>query len=66
MLENSAKGSVGSVAAIAFRIIAAICARGETPFLHVFTSNQGAIALYRALGFVDRREMQLLVLGASN
>lgn len=44
-------------------LIASIAARGETPFLHVFTSNHGAIALYRTLGFVDRREMRLTVLG---
>src|ERR1700761_8553656 len=42
-------------------LIAAISARGETPFLHVFTSNQSAIALYRKLGFVDRHEMRLAV-----
>lgn len=44
-------------------LISAICARGETPFLHVLTSNRNAIALYRALGFVDRRVMHLLTLG---
>lgn len=44
-------------------LIAAISARGETPFLHVFTSNQNAIRLYRTLGFIDRREMHLTVLG---
>jgi predicted GNAT family acetyltransferase len=43
-------------------LIAAISARGETPFLHVFTSNQSAIALYRKLGFVDRHEMHLAVI----
>jgi predicted GNAT family acetyltransferase len=42
-------------------LIAAISARGETPFLHVFKSNQSAIALYRKLGFVDRHEMHLAV-----
>jgi len=43
----------------------AIRARGETPFLHVLTTNLNAIALYRALGFVDRREMHITVLGRS-
>jgi predicted GNAT family acetyltransferase len=43
-------------------LISAICARGETPFLHVIASNQSAIALYRTLGFVERREMHLTVL----
>ncbi|WP_028224111.1 GNAT family N-acetyltransferase [Paraburkholderia ferrariae] len=53
----------GHAAGLMKRLIASIGARGETPFLHVVTSNQGAIALYRALGFVERREMNLLVLG---
>ncbi|WP_321913403.1 GNAT family N-acetyltransferase [Paraburkholderia sp. J11-2] len=44
-------------------LVASICARGETPFLHVLTSNHGAIAIYRALGFGERREMHLTVLG---
>lgn len=43
-------------------LIASIRERGETPFLHVLASNQGAIALYRNLGFVVRREMILTVL----
>ena len=30
--------------------------RGETPFLHVMRSNEGARALYRRMGFVDVRE----------
>jgi predicted GNAT family acetyltransferase len=47
-------------------LISSINARDEVPFLHVFTSNHGAIALYRTLGFVDRRQMHLLVLGAAN
>jgi predicted GNAT family acetyltransferase len=46
-------------------LIAAISARGETPFLHVFASNQSAIALYRKLGFVDRHEMHLAVIGGA-
>ncbi|MEI9963878.1 MAG: GNAT family N-acetyltransferase [Caulobacteraceae bacterium] len=38
------------------RLVAArILARGETPFLHVYASNTGAIALYEALGFRLRR-----------
>ena len=34
--------------------------RGETPFLHVESSNRRAIDLYRALGFVRRVEYPLL------
>ena len=34
-----------------------IVARGETPFLHSYASNAGAIALYEKLGFRVRREV---------
>ncbi|QGZ65434.1 GNAT family N-acetyltransferase [Paraburkholderia acidisoli] len=44
-------------------LIATIRERGEVPFLHVLTSNQGAIALYRTLGFVERAELHLTVIG---
>jgi predicted GNAT family acetyltransferase len=44
-------------------LIAALCARGETPFLHVLVSNPGAASIYRALGFVERRALHLTVLG---
>jgi predicted GNAT family acetyltransferase len=39
-----------------------ISARSELPFLHVFSSNHAAIALYRKLGFTLRRRMHLAVL----
>jgi predicted GNAT family acetyltransferase len=45
------------------RIVAArILARGETPFLHAYADNAGAIALYEALGFKLRSPMTLTVL----
>ena len=37
--------------------------RSETPFLHAFSSNMPAIALYQRLGFVLRRQVHLAVLG---
>jgi predicted GNAT family acetyltransferase len=46
-------------------LISTIRARGETPFLHVLDSNHGAIALYRTLGFGDRRAMHLTLLEAA-
>ncbi|MPV69338.1 GNAT family N-acetyltransferase [Burkholderia sp. BE17] len=53
----------GLAARLIRALIAAIGARSETPFLHVLTSNRVAIERYLALGFVVRREMNLLVLG---
>jgi predicted GNAT family acetyltransferase len=39
-----------------------ILARGETPFLHAYAHNTGAIGLYQALGFALRSEMTMQVL----
>ena len=36
-----------------------ILARGETPFLHVYAANIGALRLYEALGFKIRRTIML-------
>ena len=43
----------------------AIQQRGEQPFLHAWTSNQAAIALYQRLGFAFRTVVQVAVLGRS-
>ncbi|MGZ3271293.1 MAG: GNAT family N-acetyltransferase [Croceibacterium sp.] len=40
-----------------------ISARGEIPFLHVFTDNDSAIALYRRQGMEIRRRLHVTVLG---
>jgi predicted GNAT family acetyltransferase len=40
-----------------------ISARGEIPFLHVFSDNAGAIALYRRQGMEIRRRLHVTVLG---
>lgn len=37
-------------------------ARGETPVLHVMSSNEGAIALYRRMGFDAHRESVVRVI----
>lgn len=39
-----------------------IIARGETPFLHSYSTNTGAIALYERLGFVLRRQVTVTML----
>ena len=43
-------------------LASSIAGRSEIPFLHVFSSNHAAIALYRKLGFALRRRMHLAVL----
>jgi ribosomal protein S18 acetylase RimI-like enzyme len=43
-------------------LMRAIRDRGETPFLHVFTENRHAAALYDKLGFVHRRSLAVTVL----
>jgi len=40
-----------------------ITARGEIPFLHVFSDNTSAIALYRRQGMEIRRRLHVTVLG---
>ena len=39
-----------------------IVARGEIPFLHVFSNNDSAIALYRRQGMEIRRRLHVTVL----
>jgi predicted GNAT family acetyltransferase len=41
----------------------AIQQRGDRPFLHAWTTNVAAIALYESLGFQIRTEVQVAVLG---
>jgi ribosomal protein S18 acetylase RimI-like enzyme len=43
-----------------------IVARGEIPFLHVFSDNVGAIALYRRQGMEIRRRLHVTVLGRTD
>lgn len=40
-----------------------IVARGEIPFLHVFSENAPAIALYKRQGMTSRRRLHVTVLG---
>jgi predicted GNAT family acetyltransferase len=52
----------GYAGALMRMVAAGILARGETPFLHVYASNTGAIGLYDSLGFTTRRHITMTVL----
>ena len=54
----------GYAARLMLHVAGKILDRGETPFLHSFADNKGAIALYEALGFRFRCEQVLTVLAA--
>jgi ribosomal protein S18 acetylase RimI-like enzyme len=51
----------GFAAELVRSLTSSIGARSAIPFLHVFSSNHAAIALYRKLGFALRRRMHLAV-----
>ncbi|MDO1559732.1 GNAT family N-acetyltransferase [Brevundimonas sp. 2R-24] len=50
----------GLAAGLMGEVIRRILARGETPFLHAYAENTGAIALYESLGLAIRRPMVML------
>jgi predicted GNAT family acetyltransferase len=52
----------GYAARLMLHVAQAIRARGETPFLHSYADNAGAIGLYQALGFRFRCDQVLTVL----
>jgi predicted GNAT family acetyltransferase len=53
------RGLAGALMSVVARRIAD---RGETPFLHAYADNKGAIALYEALGFRLRCEVAATVI----
>jgi ribosomal protein S18 acetylase RimI-like enzyme len=52
----------GYADALVSAVSKSIFERGDMPFLHVFTKNVSALALYQKLGFTIRRTMTLTVL----
>lgn len=52
----------GLARALIGHVMRQMVARGETPFLHSYADNAGAIALYEALGFRIRREVHVLAI----
>jgi len=61
---NEAFRGRGYAAHLTMALVSAVRSRGKTPLLHVLASNHRAIAIYRRLGFVERRDMHLTVLDA--
>lgn len=53
----------GLAQALLAQVARRIAARGEIPFLHVFSDNAPAIALYRRQGMTIRRRLHVTVLG---
>lgn len=52
----------GLASLLARTLMRQILERGETPFLHVFSTNAGAARLYEKLGFARRRSIAVTVL----
>jgi ribosomal protein S18 acetylase RimI-like enzyme len=52
----------GLASVLARRVVRGFLDRGETPFLHCYAANVGAVALYEALGFRTRARMSFTIL----
>lgn len=52
----------GLAGALVRRVVRGIVERGETPFLHCYAANAGAVALYEKLGFRTRARMCFTIL----
>ena len=52
----------GHARALIGHVMREMVARGETPFLHSYADNAGAIGLYESLGFRIRRQVHVLVI----
>jgi ribosomal protein S18 acetylase RimI-like enzyme len=52
----------GLAAALVRRVVRGLLDRGDTPFLHCYAANAGAVALYEKLGFRVRARMTFTIL----
>jgi GNAT superfamily N-acetyltransferase len=52
----------GLAAALIRRVVSGMLERGDTPFLHCYAANVGAVALYGKLGFRIRTRMTFTIL----
>ena len=52
----------GLAASLVRRVVRGFLERGDTPFLHCYAANAGAIALYEKLGFRTRARMCFTIL----
>jgi predicted GNAT family acetyltransferase len=59
---HPAHGRRGLSSLLVRTLMQQMLARGETPFLHLYSTNTTAAALYRKLGFVHRRSFIVTVL----
>ena len=62
--DPSARGR-GHARRLMMRVMADMVARGETPFLHSYSANEGANRIYRSLGFIERKEMIVTIMAAA-
>ena len=54
----------GLASVLVRRVVRGLLERGETPFLHCYAANAGAVALYEALGFRTRARMNFTILAS--
>jgi len=52
----------GLASALVRRVVRGFLDRGQTPFLHCYAANAGAVALYETLGFRTRARMSFTIL----
>ena len=52
----------GLASVLVRRVVRGFLDRGQTPFLHCYSANAGAVALYEALGFRIRARMSFTIL----